>query len=448
MGQRANALARAVVPAAALALGIIAHGCSGADEVGASSSGDVAGPGAGQGGGGTAQGGAGPGSGTGGDIFDPTSGAGGLSDDTACASQSAEAKLEKKPVDVVIVIDNSGSMGQEIVGVQNNINANFAQIIEASGVDYRVILLAKHGKADPDESVCIEAPLSGIPMGGCATPPAQPVNNPNKFFHYSFEVASHNSLCLVLTRFDQPDDFLLAPMGYQGWLRKEAFKIFVELTDDGVSCSGVSNILGSVSLTDGNSVAGGQTAADAFDGYLLALSPEHFGTEQNRNYRFYSIVALANKNPANPAEPWLPTDAVITAECPTAADPGTGYQALSNKTGGLKFPLCEPKYYDVVFNEIAKGVIAGASLGCEFPLPEPPPGQELDLASVAIEYAPGDGGPPESLKQAAGPSGCGPAAHFYIEGGLVKLCPDVCAQVQKDASGKIKILFDCVGANK
>ncbi|MGA9522274.1 MAG: hypothetical protein WBV82_12460, partial [Myxococcaceae bacterium] len=65
----------------------------------------------------------------------------------ACESLSDEASLTKKPVDIIVVIDNSGSMTAEIVAVENNINVNFAQIIEQSGIDYRVILLAKHGSA-------------------------------------------------------------------------------------------------------------------------------------------------------------------------------------------------------------------------------------------------------------------------------------------------------------
>ena len=89
---------------------------------------------------------------------------------TACGTQEAEAELVAKPVDIIITIDNSGSMGEEIAGVQSNINVNFAQIIEASGLDYRVIMVSRFGN-DSGEDVCIEAPLSGIPQGGCEPPP-------------------------------------------------------------------------------------------------------------------------------------------------------------------------------------------------------------------------------------------------------------------------------------
>jgi hypothetical protein len=74
---------------------------------------------------------------------------------SSCGLQSYEAEVVIRPVDVILIIDNSGSMTAEIKGVQDNINKNFAQIIEQSGLDYRVILLSQHGKYDPDEHVCI-----------------------------------------------------------------------------------------------------------------------------------------------------------------------------------------------------------------------------------------------------------------------------------------------------
>ncbi|MGQ0505643.1 MAG: hypothetical protein ACT4TC_10010, partial [Myxococcaceae bacterium] len=68
-----------------------------------------------------------------------------------CASAAAQNRpAGPRPVDIIFVIDNSGSMTSEIQEVERNINVNFAQIIQASGVDYRVILIAKHGSATVD----------------------------------------------------------------------------------------------------------------------------------------------------------------------------------------------------------------------------------------------------------------------------------------------------------
>lgn len=356
-----------------------------------------------------------------------------------CATQSATATLKKKPVDIIVVIDNSGSMTEEIVGVQNNINENFATIIEASGLDYRVILLANHGTASPGQSICIEAPLSGIPAGGCATPPAQPVNNPPKFFHYSEEIASRNSWCKILDTFDTPDKFNLAPMGWQEWLRPEAFKTFIEITDDGVGCS-----FNGKTYQDTNNVVDGTSTAAVFDADLLAKSPAAFGTAAERNYAFYSIVAMEANNP--PTTPWPPTEPVTTGECPTAANPGTGHQALSVLTNSLRFPICDTTSYDAVFQAIAAGVISGAKIDCEFPVPTPPAGQDIDLKSVVVSYTPSAGGSAVDFVQVPNAAAC-TANAFYIENGMtIRLCDGTCDLVQDDDMAKIDIEFKCAGS--
>jgi len=423
---------------AVLSLGaaVVGAGCSGGDSTG-SGGGSGGSGGSGQGGnGGTAQGGNG---GTGGDdigFIDAGNNDGSLNEDSACVSQSSEATLVKKPVDIIVVIDNSGSMTEEIVGVQNNINKNFAQILEMSGLDYRVIMVARHGSATSGQSVCIEQPLSGIPMGGCSPPPAQPVNAA-RFFHYSVEVASHDSLCKILSTYSIQDEFALAPNGWKEWLRPDSFKTFIELTDDGISCS-----YGGTSYSDADTVAAGLTVADKWDAALLAMDPAMFGTIDNRNYRFYSIVAMGYNDP--PSKPWEPTDPVIATKCPTAAGPGTGYQGLSNLTGGLKFPLCDTSSYDAVFQGIAEGVVAGAQVACDFLIPDPPMGETVDLNSVVVDYTPGDGSAPQQFKQVADASVCA-AGMFYIDkaANTIHLCPDTCGVVKQDDAAKISVRFAC-----
>ncbi|MFO0757727.1 MAG: hypothetical protein U0359_14615 [Byssovorax sp.] len=379
--------------------------------------------------------GAGGGQGKGGDDidFDAGSNDSALDPDSACATQSAMATLTKKPVDIIITVDNSGSMTEEIVGVQKNINQNFAAILEQSGLDYRVILVSHHGKAAVGQNICIEAPLSGIVAGGCTNPPPMPINNPPKFFHYSVEIASLNSWCKLTSTYHAPDQFMLAPNGWAEWLRPEAFKVFIEITDDRVSCG---------AYNDGNTAAGGKTAAAKFDADLLALDPAQFGDEMMRNYRHYSIVAMAYNNP--PTKPYEPADPIVTGKCPTAANPGTGYQALSIMTDALRFPLCDTTSYDVVFQAIAQGVIEGAKISCDFPIPDPPPGKAIDLASVVVEYKAGGMGAPVDFMQVPDAASCAPSS-FYLDAGMIHLCPETCALVQEDGKAAINVLFACEG---
>jgi hypothetical protein len=426
--------------AAGLGAGI---GCGGSGESSSGQGGATFSTGTSQGAGLATSTGSNTGSGLGGGIqFDAGLDDASLTPDSACATQSSTATLVKKPVDVIVLIDNSGSMTEEIVGVQKNINTSFAAILDGSGLDYRVILVSRHGKATPGQSICVEAPLSGIPAGGCAlTPvppavfPAKPVNNAPKFFHYSTEIASTDSWCKIVSTFTTPDEFALAPMGWSKWLRPEAFKAFIEITDDHSLCG---------TYSDKNTVAGGVAAAALFDADLLKLAPDQFAGAMpgERNYRFYSIVAMGYNTP--PTAPYEPTDPILTTKCPTAANSGTGHQALSVLTGGLRFPLCDTASYDVVFKAIAAGVIEGAKVSCDFPVPEAPPGQTIDLASVVVQYTKGGMGSPSDFTQVADAASCAPNG-FYLTTGTIHLCPDTCNVVQADAKAGINVLFACAG---
>ena len=67
-----------------------------------------------------------------------TGGSGGAE---SCATQKANAAIVRQPVDIIVVIDNSGSMQDEIDAVARSINVDFANVLQTSGVDYRVILI-------------------------------------------------------------------------------------------------------------------------------------------------------------------------------------------------------------------------------------------------------------------------------------------------------------------
>src|SRR5688572_20872079 len=66
-------------------------------------------------------------------------GAGGAPEECAAITETAEVMLGA--VDIVWVVDGSGSMLDEIAAVQQNIT-NFAGVIAAAGVDHHVVMLA------------------------------------------------------------------------------------------------------------------------------------------------------------------------------------------------------------------------------------------------------------------------------------------------------------------
>jgi hypothetical protein len=352
-------------------------------------------------------------------LDNPDAGATSKPNDATCASASAGASLVKQPVDVILVIDNSGSMKDEIAAVEKNINNNFASILAASQIDYRVILISRHGSSASNESICISSPLSGNQT--CSPVPDKPANA-ERFFHYSTKIESNDSFAKILATYNTPDSkYKLTSVGWSEWLRPGARRAFLEITDDK-----------------------SDTSSMAFDSALLALKPQNFGTASARNYVWHSIVGMKEKSPATAA--WMPSEPLQNATCTgnggDVEAPGLEYQELSRLTGGLRFPLCEWTSYDVVFKAIADDVVTTTGVACDFAIPAPPSGQTLNLQNVAVRYTSKAGGAPHLFKQALSAEKCVPEA-FYLQAGRIALCPAACSQVQADPSASVDVLFTC-----
>ena len=362
--------------------------------------------------------------GTDGLLIDVNSGgtATGGSGGADCGIKSVDAMVTRQPVDVVVVIDNSGSMQDEIDAVEKNLNVNFANILQTSGVDYRVILLSRHEKQGRQTSICVTTPLSA--NATCPPTPDQPAFT-DHFYQYSLKVDSLNSLALLVDTIDatKQDEFDLAPQGWGMWLRPNAAKVILEITDD-------------------NSTE--MTAAD-FVAKLTAKSAQ-FGTASAPSFRFHSIIGIGEKPTVT--EPWLPDepvqDSLCTGNSDTVENPGPVYQELSRTTHGLRFPLCQFTAFDTVFDTIAKDVASHAAISCEFDIPAPPQGQDLDLSKVAVAYDAGDGTPTKTFGQAMTSDVCVPDA-FYVDAAThkISLCPETCTAAQQGKDPKINVLFTC-----
>jgi hypothetical protein len=353
--------------------------------------------------------------------------------DEACSAQSVHAmRGPSRPVDVIFVIDNSGSMDEEIAAVRDNINRDFAAIIAESGVDYRVVMLSKYG-LDP-LSVCVEPPLAqaDCDLGIDRT-------NSSVFYHYDQEIGSSDALCQILSTFDHADARGRAPMGWQEWLRPEAHKAFVVITDDSPLCTyGVGE----------SQVVFGQAGVDPFEDALqfhralLARSGAQFGMPPDVKYQFFSIIGLAT-GPV-PGEPYFPHQSIVNATCESAPAAGPTYQALSIITDSLRYPVCEGRSFDAIFRVLAKNVIQASQADCEFAIPEAPPDQAFLLDSVNLEYRAGSGGEPQRFVQVKTAASCSTKAAFYIDD-RIRLCPTSCNLVKKDPTPEVQILFGCTG---
>jgi uncharacterized protein YegL len=91
--------------------------------------------------------------------------------------------------------------------------------------------------------------------------------------------------------------------------------------------------------------------------------------------------------------------------------------------------------------------IRGAALGCEFEIPPPPDGQELDPDEVNFSYTPKGTGMPKILLRADNLDACNNQPGWYYDNAnaptKIILCPASCATVQADTKAKVEALFGC-----
>lgn len=391
----------------------------------------------------------------------------------ACAAVDAEATLTKRPVDIIISIDNSGSMAGEIQAVIDRINGDFAEIIEDSGIDYRVIMVSRYGNlnftlGDTNYSVCIGPPLGNAL---CPTAPAPTLVNTERFFHHSTDIGSNNMWCRLLSSLVTTDEFPesrggwtpLAPNGWQDWLRTEALKVFVGITDDRplTNSGGTSQ-----RCTTASGLTDNEAGADSFDAALRTALPAQFGAydaldpDANRNYIWHSIVGLTAKAGDAGLEAYQPAEPIVTTICtgPNAGSSdddgvaaGQGYQYLSQMTGGLRYSNCLNDNFDAIFNAIAEGVIEGATIQCDFEIPDVD--GEINFNNINVDYLEG-GTTPHALTRVDDAGDCTGDDQYYLgtvgdAGGAdynhIFLCPDACTVVQADDDAEVSIGFGCLG---
>jgi hypothetical protein len=396
----------------------------------------------------------------------------------ACASETGEAKLRKRPMDVIVAIDNSLSMQGEITQVQARINTDFAAILENSNIDYRVILVSRYGNvyvqdqdggsaSDSAFGVCIGAPLSTLTCPMSMSDPTPPVaNNAPKFYHHSTDIGSNDLWCRLMDAYHTSDPYPhprtnftpVAPNGWSAFVRTDAYKVFVAITDDSPTTKSGTGCPTLLSGTDE------QAWANQFDTALRALDPAQFQTTSgDRNYVWYSIVGFAGNAVTNPT-PLTPSDPVETRCCrgdggvqttcqgttgqrlQDSSEPGLGYQYLSILTGGLRYPSCYNSNFNDIFDKIAEGVVEQAQASCEYDVPEPSHGI-VDFSQTRVSYKPGSGASVPLTRHATS-NDCGSNEGFYYSSDFskIELCPTTCSAVEGDPNVKVSIDFGCLGS--
>jgi hypothetical protein len=318
----------------------------------------------------------------------------------SCGAISQQATNERRPADIIIAVDNSGSMEDEIAFVRENLNA-FSQQIVDSGVDVRIVLISAPFGAPPEDEgdepfdfdadddmdenlgICIDPPLGS---GAC---PAD--SQPPRYAHVAVEVGSHDALNLFIDTFSQWSD----------QLRPTATKTFVVVTDDDAEDEP-------------------NDSAAAFEASVASLPGGLFN-----DWRFSGIYCFS--------------------ECPDAAAIGSVYAELVQARQGVGGDLCEQNFAPV-FDELARAVVNASGLECAWDIPAPPSGQQFDRQKVNVRVA-GTSGAATDLAQVTNEAACGMRAGWYYDDAAnptrILACPQSCTGLQGDLDARVDVLFGC-----
>ncbi len=304
----------------------------------------------------------------------------------ACQSIDMMSSIGLQPADIIIVVDNSGSMDFEAQAVQANMNAFSSQIFLAN-IDAHVVLISQ---IDGDTGVCVDPPLGS---GMCPTDD----NNPPGLTHIVDGVDSNNALQKLIEHHAE-----WAPA-----MRATASKHVIVVTDDNSDLS-----------------------ANDFQTMWAALDPTYVP------YKLHAIAA-----PEGPVAGCLNS----TSCCITSAAAGAVYMQLTMATGGIFGNLCDQEFQPI-FDAVAAQVIEGSTLACEFTIPPPPEGETFDPMEVNVEFFDGVG--TLDIGYVEGPADCGGVTDgwYYDDPAdptTILLCPQTCDTIQGFQGAQVSIQFGC-----
>lgn len=376
--------------------------------------------------------------GAGGGGFDASIEAGGstFDPDASCAVAKEAAKVEKLPVDIIWVVDNSASMEPAIQQVQNGINA-FANDIGSKDLDYKVIMLSLRGTTprtiggSQRYPVCVPEGLAGPSCGNGA-----------RFFHSSIDIKSVQPLEQFLGTLGDTDAYHIGesrgPEGsadgdWRGQLRPEATRTIVLVSDDNSR----------LSADQFETFAGGKNWAAGVS-QSAVLPPGILDSSWNGlfdGYVFTGIYGWGSETDPNVACSY--------AGGGTQPDPGAVYSALVQRTGGVRAKICDgAAAWGPFFDSVATAVESSAKISCTLDIPEPSVGS-LDPRKVNVSVSTPASN--EVLFKVGGAGDCDLSGGWYYDDDenptQVILCPTSCSQaqaaVQSQGEGSVDIYFGC-----
>ncbi|MEM9862678.1 MAG: DUF4215 domain-containing protein [Myxococcota bacterium] len=310
--------------------------------------------------------------------------------DSACGESMAEGSNGSLPVDIIITVDNSGSMREEAAQVRANLQRELARPLDRSGIDYRVTIISRLG--NDGTHICMDAPLAS---SLCST------TGP-RYLQVNRRVASGNQMDTALNQVLDGDA--------SGWLRPAATKVFLFITDDNAN----------------------DLAWSTFRNSLRRNFPTQFYDlpDGSTNFVMHGIIAVEGDGLIPPTVP------TITRVCsPGGEDVAPDIQDGIRETGGLRWSLCRNESFSRMFAELATDTIARVQVPCTFAAPTGADASRFvaDFVSDAASF------PIENVGDEAR---CEPRGAFE-QFGRIRLCPALCDQAQADDSSRLRFTFGC-----
>ena len=358
---------------------------------------------------------------------------------------SSEVEVQRRPVDIIWMVDNSWSMEPAIDQLTAGLNA-FAANVAARDLDYRVIMLSLRGRGATSSPrryrVCIPAPLAGDSDCG----------DSERFFQVEVDVRSEQLVEQFLGTLAQAAGYLETDeRGSAPWrhlLRDDATKTIVFVTDHNArtcdrrgAASACHTTDPPVTLTSLEDFPG--PAGNPFN--TLTLGPGILTTEYDTLFEGYTFNALYGwGSETDPDERCT----YPGGERPPAS--GHTYTALVQRTGGVRAQICDgAAAWGPFFDAVASTVAETSRIECEVAMPEPPEGTVLDPRRVNVQIRGASGS--TTIPYAGSADACDPTrgGWHYDDADAptrVILCPTTCDFAREETaetSGAFDVIFGC-----
>jgi hypothetical protein len=133
--------------------------------------------------------------------------------------------------------------------------------------------------------------------------------------------------------------------------------------------------------------------------------------------------------------------------CGLSSGVGEAYGQLSDQTGGIRANLCDQDF-EPVWAALATQVVDNAALACDWAIPPPPDGKQLNTALVNVQYS-GTGQAVQRVGFVPAAADCGKVANgwYYDDRNpptRVLMCPQTCAAIQLLNAARVEIEFGCM----